>query len=258
MAIFVTGRNSSQLLGNYLLTQNLYLMTQLRPNLLFSDMYGSAGAYTAYHRGGKCFLRKRVRSANNPGTSQGGAATVHLRALQAWRSLPHTEQLQWEPFAQNVEPHRPPFDHKARISGNNLFISAYHGFATLGNEHIPVPAPFEPFPSFLVSILGASAVGSTLYISFGLEVDAPGERYRLLTKIQLAAPGRGRHPGLMRNFLAVGKAGGARQIVSISGYVDRWGLDLPSYQVHARCILLDTETGYRSQYLAVSGLISLS
>ena len=257
LSIFAVGRNSSQLLGNFLLTQNLYLMTQLRPNLLFSDMYGSAGAYTAYHRGGKCFLRKRVRSANNPGTSQGGAATVHLRALQAWRSLPHAEQLQWEPFAQDVEPHRPPFDHKARISGNNLFISAYHGFATLGNEHIPVPAPFEPFPSFLVSILGASAVEGTLYISFGLEVDDPGERYRLLTKIQLAAPGRGRHPGLMRNFLAVGEAGGARQIVSIPGYVDRWGLDLPSYQVHARCILLDTETGYRSQYLAVSGIISL-
>lgn len=233
-------------------------MNQLRPGLLISDAYGSAGDVTAYHRAGKCFLRKRISPVYTGTANQLAALAVHQRALMAWRSLPHDEQLLWEPFAQEVEPHRPPFDHKARISGNNLFISAYHGFATLGNEHIPVPVAFEPFPSFIVSILGASAVGSTLYISFGLEVDDPGERYRLLTKIQLAAPGRGRHPGLMRNFLAIGEAGGARQIVSIPGYVDRWGLDLPSYQVHARCILLDTETGYRSQYLAVSGLISLS
>ena len=86
-----------------------------------------------------------------------------------------------------VEPHRPPFDHKARISGNNLCISAYHGFATLGREHTPSPAPFEKFPTFLVSILGASAQGGTLYI--------------------------------------------------------RWKLD--------------TKTGYRSQYLPVSGIVSL-
>ena len=34
-------------------------------------------------------------------------------------------------------------------------------------------------------------------------------------------------------------------------------LDLDSYQIHARCILLDTKTGYRSQYLAISGIIQL-
>ena len=36
-----------------------------------------------------------------------------------------------------------------------------------------------------------------------------------------------------------------------------YGLDLDSYQTHARCILLDTKTGYRSQFLAVSGIIVL-
>lgn len=41
--------------------------------------------------------------------------------------------------AEEVEPHRPPFDHKAYISGQNLFVSAYHGFATPGNEHVPSP-----------------------------------------------------------------------------------------------------------------------
>lgn len=40
-------------------------------------------------------------------------------------------QLLWEPFATVVEPHRLPLDHLARTSGNNLFVSAYHGFALL-------------------------------------------------------------------------------------------------------------------------------
>jgi len=47
------------------------------------------------------------------------------------------------------------------------------------------------------------------------------------------------------------------QTTRITGYTSIWGLDLDSYQVHARCILLDTKTGYRSQFLAVSGVVSL-
>ena len=232
-------------------------MVLLRPGLIISDAYGSAGEVTAYHRGGKCFLRKRCSPAY-PGTGgQLAALSVHQRALAAWRSLPHEEQLRWEPYARVVEPHRPPFDHVARISGNNLFISAYHGFATLGNEHIPSPVPFEVFPSFRGEIMGASAEGDTLYIFWKLEMDDPHCRYRLLTKIQLATPGRGRNPGAMRNFLAEGCANDARLTTCISDYKSVWVLDLQSYQVHARCILLDTITGYRSQFLAVSGVIDL-
>ncbi len=171
--------------------------------------------------------------------------------------LPHEEQLLWEPYASVVEPHRPPFDHKARISGNNLFISAYHGFATLGREHTPVPAPFETFPSFRVSILGASVTVGVLEIRLRLEMEDPQDRYRLLTKIYLTQPGRGKNPGKLRNYLAVDTASDPVLTVSIPDYVSVWGLDLPSYQVHARFILLDTETGYRSQYLAVSGVIEL-
>lgn len=232
-------------------------MVMLRPGLVISDAYGSAGNVTAYHRGGRCFLRKRC-SPDYPGTSgQLAALDVHRRALEAWRSLSHEEQLLWEPYAHEVEPHRPPFDHKARISGNNLFVSAYHGFATLGNEHIPSPVPFEMFPSFRVEILGASADGDILYIRWGLEAEDPESRYRMLTKIQLVAPGRGRNPGAMRNFLAEGCANDARLITIIPRYKSIWGLDLPAYQVHARCILLDTITGYRSQFFAVSGVVFL-
>ena len=232
-------------------------MVQLRPGILISDAYGSAGNVTAYHRGGKCFLRKRISPAF-PGTSGQLAATaVHLRALQAWRSLPHEQQLRWEPFARVVEPHRPPFDHLARISGNNLFISAYHGFATLGNEHIPSPAPYDKFPPFLVKILGAYAAGGTLYINWKLDMDDSESRYRLLTKVQLGRPGRGWNTGMLRNYLAEGTANDAAVTSCIPNYKSIWNLDLESYQIHARCILLDTKTGYRSQYLPVSGIVSL-
>lgn len=232
-------------------------MAQLRPNLFISDLYGSAGAVTAYHRGGKCFFRKRITPAPAGTGVSLSTSVVHLRALQAWRSLPQEEQILWEPFAQEVEPHRPPFDHKARISGNNLFISAYHGFATLGVEHIPVPRKFEPFPSFIVGLVGASVVGENLLLQLQLETEDPEGRYRLLAKVQLTRPGGGRNPGAMRNFLADGTARSESQTVAISSYKSIWGLELDSYQVHARCILLDTETGYRSQFVPVSGVVSL-
>lgn len=69
--------------------------------------------------------------------------------------------------------------------------------------------------------------------------------------------GRGKNPDKLWNYPAVGTASDPVLTVSIPDYVAVWGLDLPSYQVHARFILLDTETGYRSQYLAVSGVIEL-
>ena len=232
-------------------------MVQLRPGLLFSDAYGSAGDVTAYHRGGKCFLRKRVSPGFSSNCSLLSPTSVHLRALQAWRMLPHELQLSWEPYACEVEPHRPPFDHLARISGNNLFVSAYHGFATLGDEHIPSPAPFEPFPPFLVKIQGGTVAGGVLCIRWHLEMEDSVGRYRLLTKIQLTRPGAGRNPGALRNYLADGTAIDGGVITRIPDYISVWGLELDSYQVHARCILLDTKTGYRSQYLAVSGIIVL-
>lgn len=232
-------------------------MAQLRPSLLISDAYGSAGSVTAYHRGGKCFLRKRITLGPSSEGHSRSTSDVHLRALRAWRSLTHEEQLRWEPLAAAVEPHRPPFDHKARISGNNLFISAYHGFAILGGEHVPTPAPFIPFPSFRVDLLGASAVDDVLQIRWKLGAVYPESRYRLLTKVQLVRPGAGRNPGKMINYLAEGSANDPYVTSFIPAYKVVSGLDLDSYQVHARCILLDTKTGYRSQYLAVSGVVNL-
>ncbi len=122
---------------------------------------------------------------------------------------------------------------------------------------MPQPVPFAPFPSFLVKILGASAVDDVLQIRWKLEALDPESRYRLLTKIQLTRPGAGRSPGKMINYLAEGSANDPSVTSFIPGYKVVSGFDLDAYQVHARCILLDTKTGYRSQFLAISGVVSL-
>lgn len=230
-------------------------MDQFTPGILFSDFYGSAGDVTAYHLDGKCHIRKRACSPFPATQGQQSCLAVHRRALAAWRMVPHEVQKLWNSYAINAEPHKPPFDHSSHISGNNLFVSAYHGFATLGNEHIPEPLPFEPFPPFAVFISGAAAKEEELRIFFDLTVSDPENRYRLLTKIQLAAPGAGRHPGKMRNYLAE-RAGEGTALVRIPNFRVVSGLDSDEYQVHAKCILLDTKTGYRSQCQSVSGLIA--
>ena len=63
--------------------------------------------------------------------------------------------------------------------------------------------------------------------------------------------------GALRNYLAEGTANDAEVTTCIPDYISVCVLDLQSYQIYARCILLDTRTGYRSQYLAVSGILDL-
>ena len=67
----------------------------------------------------------------------------------------------------------------------------------------------------------------------------------------------GRSPGRMINYLAEGSANDPSVTSFIPGYKVVSGFDLDAYQIHARCILLDTKTGYRSQYLAISGVVNL-
>lgn len=49
-------------------------------------------------------------------------------------------------------------------------------------------------------------------------------------------------------------AAGVVSIV-IPRYVERWGFELDQYQVYARFVLIDTETGYRSQSQDYSTII---
>lgn len=190
--------------------------------------------------------------------------SVHLRALACWRSLSQDEQLQWSVYAKNVVARRPPFLKDNHISGYNLFVSAYHGLATLGNEHIPTPTRFEEFPPFDAAFISAEVVGnSDLLLQFSLSVCGTVNplRYRTLGKIQLVEPGRGCHPGKMRNFLSVEVTSVSQNTriirFTIPNYRDVWNLDLPAYTLHIRYLLLDTLTGYRNLHKNLSCSFSL-
>lgn len=102
----------------------------------------------------------------------------------------------WNALAEDVEPHRPPFDHKANISGQDLFVSAYHGFYTLGNEHLPVPRAFDNFLPYSIDLRDAHVESGTLVIPVVVVLggeENPG-RYRMQAKLQLTTPGKGCHP----------------------------------------------------------------
>ena len=235
-------------------------MPQFKPSILISDAFGSAGDITFYHRNGKCFTRKKAVTVFRGTAGQLAGLEIHRRALAAWRGIAHETQLVWNEYAEEVEPHKPPFDHKAHISGQNLFVSAYHGFVTLGNEHVPEPQRFIPFPPFSISLSGCLKSEDRLVLPVIMTLDTENNptRYRLLAKIQLAEPGKGRNPGLMRNFLAEGFCGSESLKIVIDGYSEMFGVDGEAFQVHGRFILLDTLTGYRSQYQEKSFHISCS
>ena len=236
-------------------------MPRYWPNILFSDGFGSAGETTWYHRNGKCYTRKKCKPVF-PGTAgQMAHASVHQRAMQAWRSIPHQTQLFWNDLAEKVEPHRPPFDHKAYISGNNLFISAYHGFVTLGDEHVPEPQAFVKFPPYALKFVAAVVDGEDLRLTFRCYVcgvDHP-ERYRVLNRMHLTSPGGCINPGKMRNFLALQNCPAPGGIIEflIPDYKQRSQLDLPRYQINCRYRLLDTVTGYRNNYTQESFIFDL-
>lgn len=187
---------------------------------------------------------------------------LHHRALEAWRSLDHKTQEEWNRHSEPVISHRPPFDVTSRISGYNLFVSAYHGFAQLGDEHTPSPAEFVEFPVFVANCAGTEEFGPDGgIIKFRVEMPEclEPERYRLLTKLQFTSPGRGRQPGYLRNFIASENGTSQDCIVSVpvSNIRSQWSIDSDLLQVHCRIILIDSRTGYRSQYKRISFLISL-
>ena len=228
-------------------------MPRYIPSIPFEDCYGSVGEKTYYHRNGVCYYKKRSRPAF-PGTMlQMEHQTVHLRAIAAWQGLDPSVQKEWNSCAVGVQSHRPPFDGKSGISGYNLFVSAYHGFARLGREHTPSPTPREEFPVYVVDRVDKLAsVNGTLRLGFHVLMpeDVEAGRYWLYSRIQLAKPGGGVRPGLMRNYLATAGCPAGESVVEIDvpNYAGAWDLDLQAYTLHCRINLLDSRTGYRNIY----------
>ena len=227
-------------------------MIESFPNILVSDVYGSAGGVTAVHKDGKVCLRRKS-SAKYPGTpAQLEHLAVHRRALAAWRGLVHDVQLVWNGYAQEVEPHRPPFDSKAWISGQNLFVSAYHGFATLGDEHVPVPCRFEGFPGFAVSGIDAVEVDDLLTMRLsvaGLD-GVDGSRYWLYGQVQVVYAGCGTSSRLKwKSVLSRGACAGGVAEMRIDQWREVWPFigKEERFTLHIRLVLLDAVNGYRSQ-----------
>ena len=232
-------------------------MPKYIPSLPFEDCYGSVGEKTYYHRNGVCYYKKRARPAF-PGTMlQMEHQTIHLRAIAAWQSLETPVQKEWTRCAVGVQSHRPPFDGKSGISGYNLFVSAYHGFARLGNEHVPAPVPWEPFPVYsvdCVSVVGCAEGLLQLGFHILMSDDVEAGRYWLYARIQLAKPGGGVRPGLMRNYLATAgcPAGESIVVVEVPDYAAAWDLNLQTYKIHTRYLLIDSRLGYRNTYRRLS------
>lgn len=237
-------------------------MPKYLPNTRFSDCWGSAGDVTFYHRDGVCYWRKRACPVF-PGTMlQMEHQTVHLRALEAWRNISEEDRLLWNEYAKDVVSHKPPFDGSSRMTGHNLFVSAYHGFAQLGEERVPSPMPFEDFPVFDVSSASAEVLdGGLMQMSLRVKLfDCRAfSRYRLAVRIQLAPMGAGVRPGLMRSYVALENCQDQESevVFVIPDYMDVWNLDLKEYTVHVRYFLIDTLTGYRVRYKSKSFQISI-
>lgn len=237
-------------------------MPKYNPNSRFSDCWASMGNITFYHRDGQCYFRKKA-VCDYPGTSgQTIVADVHRRALAAWRTLDRETQLLWGEYAEDVPSSRPPFDKTSHITGHNLFVSAYHGFAQLGNEHIPVPMRRSPFPDITVEIVCASDDGTgdlDLNVSVMCGQVMEAGRYRLAMKLQLTLPASGCNPGLMRNVIALENCSGDDSMVSfhIPEYCDVWNVKSNECAIFYRYFLIDTKTGFRGNIQRGKGVYEI-
>ena len=226
-------------------------MPLYNPNTRFLDCWGSMGNISFYHRNGKCYWRTKPTTVFQNTPAQSYNSGLHRRALDAWRKLDHDEQLEWTAIAKGVPSRRPPFNPCSHISGNNLFVSAYHGFAQLGNEHTPEPKPFISFPQFSITFDSAIVVEEKdLLMIFSKNTD---DRFRIVAKVQLTFPGGGVRPGLMRSFLSVPIQDNQELVAFlIHDYKTLWNLNLPEYKAHIRYFLIDSQTGYRTHWKQIS------
>ena len=183
---------------------------------------------------------------------------------------PDTEKERWHDMAKNVQPHRPPFGSGGHITGHNLFVSAYHGFVTLGDEHIPELVEYRPFPVFAAEFLSASVANISdlrILLRLSMPLEKEPERYALLCKVQLTEAGKGCNPGKMRNFLAeevteddmaTGSCQSRPVALTIPVHTAFPGVSAATCSLHLRYMLIDRLTGYRSQCQKLSTVIGIA
>lgn len=224
-------------------------MPKFHPTPIIQDCWSSIGNITFYHRNGQCFYKRKIKPVF-PGTpAQLDQAQVHHRAIIAWQQLPHSVQLQWRELAKSVPSHRPPYDDNHHISGYNLFVSAYHGFAQLGREHVPVPQPYPLFPISHLQLLqvdsGTSSETVSLRCRLTLQNTDNPARWHVSAKIQLTAPGVGCDPSKMRSCMAI-----RTHDNEVEFRVPNPGIE--NCQAYIRYRLIDGITGYRNNWHRVS------
>ncbi|MGM9736965.1 MAG: hypothetical protein ACI3ZT_00965 [Candidatus Cryptobacteroides sp.] len=225
-------------------------MPKFIPSAGIEDCFGSSGNITYFHRDGQCFYRKRPASVP-PGTpSQLEASQLHRRALEAWRTLDPPTQKTWSEYATSVLSHRPPYDGTTHITGHNLFVSAYHGFSQLGDEHIPEPAPWEDFPIFS-AVFDSSQLTEEGQLLLGFRVflsdtDEP-ERYRLHIRADIRHVEEGICRSWPRVFVAGENCSGPESVVTVSveDFSTLSGILTGDYKVRSKYLLIDTKIGYR-------------
>ena len=236
-------------------------MPRYYPNNRFSDCYSSVGNITFYHRNGDCYYKTKPNPIF-PGTSgQQAQLSLHRRAIAAWRTLTHETQLQWNALAKGVLSKRPPFNNSTHISGYNLFVSAYHGMATIGNESIPTPQPVPLFPEIQLEYHSAKLIDdNTLQVKFFVTTDREqGQEYCLLGKLQLTKPGHRPNTGLYRNYKAEIIKIKEKHIAQFTiPEISNLGFEIDSCSLHLQYCLIDTLTGYRTKHKYLSELIGLS
>lgn len=217
-------------------------MPKFHPTPVISDCWSSIGDITFYHRNGQCYWKRKARTPFVGSPAQLDQAQVHHRAILAWQHQPHSIQLQWNECARTAPSHRPPYNEPHHISGYNLFVSAYHGFAQLGREHVPVPQPFPQFPISVLELMATSCSNGLATIRCRLTMtatDAP-DRWHISARIQLTAPGVACDPSKMRTYIGI-RYPNNEIVFNVPGP------NIEDYQVHLRYRLIDSFTGYRNR-----------
>ena len=217
-------------------------MPKFHPTPIIQDCWSSIGDITFYHRNGQCYWKRKPKPSFNHTPARLDQAQVHHRAILAWQQLQHSVQLQWRELARCVPSHRPPYDDKHHISGYNLFVSAYHGFAQLGREHIPVPQPYPEFPISSLELLATTCSNGVATIRCRLTlVTSTPERWHISARIQLTAPGVGCDPSKMRTYMGIRNV--ANEVIFTVPQPN-----IEAIQAHIRYRLIDDMTGYRNNW----------